>query len=118
MSSRRVTITSFRRLPWPLLFLLLETRLSVGPSDHTTRLPFALVNEPLIDSVPVGVLSVVRCCQLLVGLPSPHGVAFDPPVGAVTGVRFRSVAQHAVRCYEPSIYFYAAGRTRMPRIGS
>src|SRR5215207_6434999 len=46
------------------------------------------LHEPLIGSVPVGVLSVVRCCQLLVGLPSPQRVALTLPWAQSPGSGF------------------------------
>jgi IS5 family transposase len=93
--ARMVTIdSSGAPQPWLLLMMsFLRTCASGGPADRTTWLPFALVMSRVVDSVPVGVLfcgPVLPAASRSLYRTGCHDS--DPPVGAVTGVRFRSVA--------------------------
>lgn len=95
-------------------------RVNVGPSDRTTWLPFALVDEPRVSgSVPVGVPSVVRCCQLLVGLPiATRRGDIRPSRGrSHRGPVLIRRSAHAFEV-ESRQSVYAAGCTQTPRIGS
>jgi hypothetical protein len=61
----------------------------LGSLYLTTPLPFALFFEPILSSVPVGFLSVSRCCHLKTGLrqksasilPGPDPTAQSPKFG-------------------------------------